>query len=50
MHNLSESAIARPHQVEIFNRDVGSQSPKEECAMYALNVCAYPFHMYQRGY
>jgi hypothetical protein len=48
MHNLSEIAINRPELAEIFNRDAGAQPPKEACAMYALNVFAYAFHMRQR--
>ena len=49
MHHLSELAIARPELAEIFDRNAGSQSPKEACAMYALNVFSYAFHMHQRG-
>jgi hypothetical protein len=49
MHHLSELAIARPELAEIFDRNAGSQSPKEACAMYALNVFSYAFRMHQRG-
>ena len=48
MHNLSELSIARPELAEIFNREAGSQSPKDACAMYALNVFSYSFRMHKR--
>jgi hypothetical protein len=49
MHNLSELSITRPELAEIFNREAGAQSPKEACAMYALNVFSYAFRMHNRG-
>lgn len=47
MRNLSELAISRPYLVKICNMNAGSQAPKEECAMYALNVCSHTFNLYQ---
>jgi hypothetical protein len=49
MHNLSEITISSPELGEIFDRSAGSQSAKQACAMYALNVFAHAFHMHQRG-
>ncbi len=49
MHNLSEITISNPELGEIFDKGAGSQSAKQACEMYALNVFAHAFHMHQGG-
>jgi hypothetical protein len=48
LHNLMEIAISKPEMMEIFDKKQ-TQSPEQACAVYALNVFAYAFHMRQRG-
>ena len=48
LHNIMEIVISSPEMMEIFDKNQ-TQSPKHACAVYALNVFAYAFHMRQRG-
>ena len=48
LHNLMEIAFSKPEMMEIFDKKQ-TQSPEQACAVYALNVFAYAFHMRQRG-
>ena len=48
LHNFMEIAISKPEMMEIFDKKQ-TQSPEQACAVYALNVFAYAFHMRQRG-
>ena len=48
LHNLMEIAISKPEMIRVFDKNQ-TQSPEQACAVYALNVFAYAFHMRQRG-
>ena len=43
-----EIAISKPEMIKVFDKNQ-TQSPEQACAVYALNVFAYAFHMRQRG-